>query len=325
MINRGAGEIALALQTARGSVASVSTQRSNVVSNDLDPTFGLNPNPEVRVGRIAGTPWRSATGGEGQFTIAVRPKIIGLLLYAALGSKSVSGASDPWTHTFTLGSTIPWLTAWRHYAGIENDRFMDARLTSLTITSTSKGLVTAQASLVAATAAYRTAQETTAAVESADLFEHRHGASALLVEGTSFSPIDAWSLTIRTGVALEQSLAGPMPRMTGLASIAMVIHHTVPDMALWRRMIYGSSSPSNLAAPATAPLVLAGSPVGVQFTLTEQTGPTRSLRIALPSVALGPIDGLEPIPSYGPAEATTSLLAYGTTMTATLLNSQSAY
>ena len=329
MTARNLDEIAIALQTARGSVASSSTQRTYSVSDAFGPTFGLNDNPELRTGRIGGAPWRNATGGQGDVVAIVRPKMIGLLLYAALGAKAVSGASDPWTHTFTLAASLPWITAWRHFGEISDVRYMDARISKLVIASRSGAPVQAYATLVAASAAFRTAKETTVAVEQADYFEHRHGASALLVEGSSFSSISDWTLTIDTGVALEQSLAGPMPRLAGLAKISLTIGHVVTDAALWNRMIFGSASPTNLQAPSTGPLTLAGSPVGVQFKLTEQSSPERSLQIALPQLALGPMDGFAPVTGAGPIAVKTTLLAYapssGSPITATLKNSQSAY
>jgi hypothetical protein len=329
MTTRNAGELALALQSARGSVASVSTQRLNVVSDVLAPTVAINPNPEVRAARIGGTPWRGVTGGLGDVRVNVYPKSIGLLLYAALGAKAVAGAGDPWTHTFTLATTVPWLTLWRHFGEISDARYMDAKISKLVISSTAGGVVTATASFVAATVAHRTAKETTVAVESADQIFHRHGASALLLEGTSFSSISAWTLTIDTAVALEQSLGGAMPRMTGLAKISLSITHLVPDAALWNRMIFGSASPTNLAAPSTTPLTLAGSPVGVQFTLTEQPTPERSIRIAIPQVALDGIGGMVPASTFGPVQLQTDLLAYapaaGSPITATLKNGLSAY
>lgn len=325
------GEIALAIQSAKGSPAASSTQRSNVIALDRFPPYSLNSNPEVRSTRIEGAPWvpAGAGGTATNFAIVVRPKIIGAILYAALGAKSVSGASDPFTHTFTMGTTLPFLTAWRHFAGIVDGRASDVRISRLVLSAKAGGVVTCVASIVGAPVAYRTAQETTAAIETADFFLHRHGAGALLVEGSSFSTIDAWTLTIDTGVSLMQSLAGPIPRLQGKLAISLQISHRVTDASLWKRMIYGSSSPANLAAPATGPLTLGGSPVGVQFTLTAAASPERSLRIAIPQVALGPIDGLEPDDQWRPIEQETSLRAYapaaGSPITATLKNSQSSY
>lgn len=330
MTNAGAGELALAVQSARGTPATASTQRTYVVSADVNPSFVLADNPEVRSGRAPGGPWQPVMALAADSILTVRPKVIGLLLYAALGAKSVAGASDPFTHTITLGSgVVPYLTAWRYFGEIENDRFSDVRIGKLVLSSSSGGTVRAVATLLGGGIAYRTAQETTVAVETADTFVHQHGSGALLVEGAAYSSIREWTLTIDTGVALEQSLAGAVARMNGLTKISLDITHIVPDAALWRRAIYGSSSPTNLAAPATTPLVLAGSPVGVQFMLTAATSPERSLKLAIPQVALGPVQGFAPEVRYGPVIARTHLLGYapsaGAAITATLKNSQASY
>lgn len=328
MTTANAGELALALQTARGTAAAASTQRTALVGGRLSPAFALAASPELRAGRGTGKPWVPRVPGSGDLTFVARPKMLGLLLYAALGAKSVSGSSDPWTHTFTPAAVLPWMTAWAHFGGTLDERFVDCRLSRLVISS-SGGYVTVAVTVLAGSPASRTAQETTVAVETADVLYHRHGASALLLEGVAYSAISSWALTIDCGVQLVQGLGGPLPRMAGMPAVSMDIVHIVPDAALWKRAVYGSASPSNLTAPVTAPLTLAGSPAGVQFTLTAATGPERSLKLAIPNVALGPSQ--MPLQTrYGPIVATTQLVGYAPVggaalITATLKNGQSSY
>ncbi|MBA2439584.1 MAG: hypothetical protein H0V50_02790 [Thermoleophilaceae bacterium] len=327
MTTRNAGEIALAIQASRGTAATVSTQRAYTMAGRLASDFEISPSPELRTTRMGGRPWAGATPGLGDVTVAVRPKMIGLLLYAALGAKSVSGAGDPYTHVFTPATTVPWLTAWSHFGEILDERFVNVRVGRLTISSSARGIVTASVTLLAGSPAYRTARETTVIAEEADTLFHRHGASALLLEGVAFTSISAWTLTIDTGVALEQSLAGPLPRMNGLMTISLEITHRISDAALWKRAIYGSASPANLAAPQALPLALGGSPVGAEFTLTASA--SRSLKIALPQLALSPSEGMAGVPAFGPVIVSTRLLAYlpasGAGITATVKNAQASY
>lgn len=328
MVSASIAEVALAIQTAKGSAAATSTQRFNVLDGSPSPSTEPQAEPDVRTTRIAGAAWIPAAYGQGDVRAVVRPKMIGALLYGALGSKSVSGAGDPYTHVFTLGATLPYLTVWRHFGGILNERFVDSRISRLVISSRNGRTVDTTVGIIAGSPRYRTAQETTAALEELQAFVHWHGSGALLVEGVAVRSIDEWTLTISPGVIVEQTLAGPVPRMSGVAQISLTVGYKPADAAFYRRVAYGSASPANDALATSVPLVLAGSPVGVQFTLTAATGPTRSLRIAIPQVVLD-LPSLTPNGGGRVAESTLSLTAYapaaGSPITATLTNGVASY
>ena len=323
------GEIAIAIQSAKGSAAASSSFRFPI-TGPL-PTAMKDPVPEttVQTKRIPAGAWTPAAHGAGALAALARPRMIGALLYGALGAKSVSGASDPWTHTLTQGATLPWLTIWRHYAGILNERFVDARISKLTLSSRSGQPVSVVAEILAGSPRYRTAQETTATLEQTQGFEHRHGTAALLFEGAALRSISDWTLTIANGLVIEQTLAGPVPRMNGLAQISLSVAYRPADAALWRRVVYGSTSPANDALASTTPLELGGSPAGVQFTLTVATSPERSLRVAIPRLTVdvptvqanlrgGPVRDTIELTALDPGGATSPI-------TVTLKNGQSSY
>lgn len=319
-------EIALAIQTAKGSAAAASTFRFPVMAGlpeDVRPTNTAN---EQRSTRMGGEPWSMTPYAAGGSTIAMRPRAIGALLYGVLGAKAVSGASDPWTHTLTLGSALPYLTVWRSFAGGLNERFVDARLSKLAIESRAGEVVKATFELLSGSPRYRTAQETTATLETTQHFEHVHGAAALLLENVAYRSIDEWSLSIDSGLAIEETLAGPQAKLNGPAQILVTARVRPADAALWRRAVYGSASPANDAAAVSTPLELAGSPAGVRFTLTAATGPERSLRIDVPRVVLEPMP-MQPDAQGGAVRNTLQMRAYPTTtpITATLKNGVSAY
>jgi hypothetical protein len=323
---RGYGEIALAIQSAKGSAAASSAFRFNVVSGMPEAIVEPVAVPDVRTTRIAGGAYVPTPQGGGESTALCRPRMVGALLYGVLGAKAVSGSSDPWTHTITLGSLLPWLTVWRSIGGILNERFVDARITGLTISSRAQQIVTVSFTIASGSPRFRTSQETTATLEETQHFEHDHATAALLVEGTAFRSIDEWTLQITPGIVMESTLAGWVPRMSGVSKITLTAAYRPADASLLLRAAYGSASPSNDAAATTTPLVLAGSPVGVQFTLTAATGPERSLRIAIPQVVLAP-PKLQPAP--GSLRTLLTMEAYapaaGSPITATLKNNLSAY
>lgn len=324
-------ELAWALQTAKGSIAASSTRRA-YLSGGTMPQPVADPQLETRNStvRIPSLSFVQTVQGLGAPEMIVRPNMIGALLYAALGTKAVSGASDPWTHTFTIGAALPYLTLWRHFGGILNERIADARIARLTISGASGRPLKVSAELLSGAIAYRTAQETTAAVETGTpFFEMADGRGALKVEGAAVASIASFTLTITTGCTLVETLAGPVPLLSGLGDVTLQAEQTLVDATLWNRMIYGASSPTNLQAPAGVPLELAGSPAGIEFMFTPQTAPERSLKLALPRVALQ-LDPLAIATSWQPARLSATYRAMTGTagqsaITATLKNSVSSY
>lgn len=324
-------EIALAVQTAKGSPAASATQRSYLSGGTL-----VVPSKEIRLGGDTGTTraptalasYVTSVVSFGEPEIIVRPRMIGLLLYATLGAKAVSGASDPWTHTITLGTSVPYLTAWRHQAGLFNDRHADVRITRLVIAGRHGEPLRCQFSLAGGSPVYRSAQETGATVETADVMMYYHGDGALLVEGSTVGSLDEFTLVIEPGVALVEGLNGPRPVMTGRAQITVETSQTLASASLWNRMVYGTASPTNLAAPTLTPLELGGSPAGLRFTFTEQASPERSLQLALPRVtaqSIAPDLNARWSRDVLKVRYTAIAPAAGSAITAVLKNNMSAY
>lgn len=323
-------QLAFAVQSAKGTPAASSTERIYLAGGTMPaPRKPLGEDRSVSTTRVALGPIHSSVRVTGSPQAIVRPESIGALLYAILGAKAVAGASDPWTHTFTLGSSLPYLTFWRHAAGILNERLVDCRLASLTLAGKAGEPLEVGFEVAGGSAAYRTAQETTAALETSDAMMFRHGAGALKVEGAAVTSISSFTLTISAGVAIVETLAGPVPMLDGPAKIVCQVDQRLVDAALWNRLVYGSATPSNLAAPTLTALELAGSPAGLELTFTEQASPERSLRLALPRVAMAPPDGLEPATRYQEGRQRLTFQAFkpasGSPLTATLKNAVSAY
>jgi Phage tail tube protein len=330
MANVAQAELAFAFQSAKGVVAASSSERMFVFGGTLPgPVKALRADPNVSTTRIALGPVHETIQAAGSPRFQVRPESIGALLYAVLGAKAVAGASDPWTHTITLGASLPYLTVWRHAAGVLNERLMDCRVASLTLEGRAGAPLTGTVGILGGTAVYRTAQETTAAAETADPLLFRHGAGALRLEGAAVSSISAFTLAIAAGVAIVETLAGPVPMLSGPAVITLQAEQELVDAALWNRLVYGSATPANLAVPTLTALELAGSPAGIEFTFTEQAAPERSLRLALPRVAVAPPDGFEPSPAWAKPRLRATYQAFkpaaGSPITATLKNALSTY
>lgn len=324
-------ELAFAIQTAKGSIAASSTRRIYLSGGTL-PTAqklvqGDGSNSVTRIDRDPVVPSVPVSGTP---EAIIRPGMIGALLYAVLGSKAVSGASDPWTHTFTLGTATPYLTFWRYYAGIFNERIADARISRLTISGRSGDALRVSFEVASGVSASRTTQETTVAVETADFLLMEHGHGALKIEGVAVTSITNFTLTIDPAIELVETLAGPVPFLSGRGAVRVTVDQALIDATLWNRMMYASSAPANLTAPVLTPLELAGAPAGIEFMFTEQAAPERSLKLAIPRVAVAAIDGLQPATTYGQARMQGTFEAFApaggvSPITATLKNSVSSY
>lgn len=327
---QASGELALAFQAAKGASAAAPAFRFPLAGGNLPgPLKATGVENYVGTTRIAREAYVVAVPAEGSPEAIARPRMLGALLYAVLGAKAAAGSADPWTHTFTLASTLPWLTVWRHFAGILTERLDDARISRLVISSRAGGELRVAFTVLSGSPVHRLSPPATPAFETS-LFLHHHGAGALRVEGVAVASIAEWVLSIDANLRLVQTLAGLVPRPNGRATITLQARQAVVDAALWKRLVYSSATPGDNAGPTLTPLELGGSPAGADFTLTAAASPERSIKLALPRLAVLPIEGLaNPSTRAEPAWMTGTYQALapaaGSPLTATLRNDLAAY
>jgi hypothetical protein len=324
-------ELAFAIQSAKGSAAAASAFRIRLTGGAFMPE--PNDAPELSAatstGRVALSAYVPAVRARGEPEAFVRPNFIGALLYAVLGAKAVTGASDPFTHTFTVANTQPWLTIWRSIGGVLNERFVDCKISSLQIRSQAGEPVIVRFGIIGISPRFRTSQETTVTVETSDTFMHSHAAGALLVEGVAVTEIDDVIVNIDSGNVIRDSLASYGVKTGPRMAIEAIVSQRLVSTALWNRMHYGSASPANDTVATGVPLELAGSPAGLRLTWTEQASPERSLRLDVPRVILAEYPGIQPNPSLRQIRQAVTYRsikpASGSALTATLKNSRSSY
>lgn len=281
-------DIGLAIQSAKGTPATAAAFRTYLTGGGLAPVRTIEDVAETTAGRLRNDSFVAMIGGEiGSPAFAIRPNIIGIALYAAMGAKAVTGASDPYTHTFTLSAFQPYVTAWMRLGALASgglySKFSDAKVTNLTISSTAGGIMTATMGLVAAGIQSKSAAETTVAVETGATFLHAHGSGALKVEGTAVSTIESFELSIGLGSnAIQGDSVTPAEVTEGLQDITITTTELIQDFALFNRMVYGTASPTDGAVPVASPLELGGAPAGIDFLFTMPGSPTRSLEFLAP-------------------------------------------
>ena len=323
-------DLAYAIQAAKGTPATAAAHRFYLTGGGISAPKETARLAETSGGRTAQGSYVRQVRAEGSPAAYVRPNMIGGLLYAAMGAKSVSGAADPYEHVFELAATQPWLTFWRMLGGTLFERFADCKLTSLNIASTAGNPLVVTVGVVGLAPTAQAAGEAVA-VEKVGTFMHFDGKGALQVENTPVTRIESFTLNIETGVTLQQGDdVVPYDATEGAVNVTIETVETISNFALYNRMVYGSATPAANTAPSKEMLELGGSPAGIDFKFTRSTGPERSLRFAATRVAVEEITGIELNTDGSPIKQTVRYglyepLAGGSGLVATLLNGLTAY
>lgn len=330
MVAANIADIAWAVQGSKGSGASSSVFRCYLAGGDQPHSETVKEDfEETTGGQMRSDSYISQVSVAGSPEMFLMPDMIGSLLYGILGAKSVSGASDPYTHIFTAATSLPYWTFWRMLANGLFEKLTDCKIVGLRIHGESGKPLRVTPRIMGLSPSFLTAAEATATLEKTNRFLHYDGSGALLVEGAAAASISSFDIDIDRGGALQpgDSLT-PTDVTESLFNITVTTDQLVSDFALWNRLHYGSASPSNAAAPTSSPLELAGSPAGFEFTWTR-VPTTRTLKVAIPRVQVEPFDQ-QPSTGADPLRRQVTYKAFaptggGSPLTATLKNSKTSY
>lgn len=335
MVAGNIADLSFSLQAAKGTPAATGQQRTYLTGGGVAPAREINDVEETSSSRLRSTSYVGQVSVAGEPVMAVRPKMIGLLLHAAMGAKAVTGAADPWTHTFTLANTQPWMTVFRMLGGLLFERFTDVKVSSLAFESTSGGILQVTASLLGISPAYKTAAEVTVQPETTEPFLHMDARSQFMFEGSAISQIARSRLVIGTGAEAQYGdaiTAGDVSE--GMHDITLETEQVLTDFALWNRVHYGSASPADNAV-ATPTVIELGAPgIDIKYTKRGPTGvaatPERSLQFTATRVQIAELPPVESNPDGSPLRRSVTYKIYqpsGATsgLTAVLKNDQATY
>lgn len=129
--------VGLAKQAAKGAPAAAPTYGFGVLSGSLldagiaedyeASTLGGGAND-----RFAPGVNRTAYAPVAKLGVRAYPRLLALLMYAALGTNADSGAAPSFSHVATPGVDLPWLTMWARYAG-EIVQLVDVKVSELDV------------------------------------------------------------------------------------------------------------------------------------------------------------------------------------------------
>lgn len=323
-------DMPFALQSAKGSAASASQWRLWLAGGSAPHSVMTKEDfLETTGGRMLSDSYVSEARVEGEPNLHVMPVSIVPLLYGVLGGKAVSGAEDPYTHTLTAGTSVPYFTFWQMLGSGKFEKFTDCIISKLKIHGESGKPLVVTPTIMGLTPSYLAAAETTVSVEKTNRFLHYDGSAALKVEGSAVASIRSFDIEIDNGAEfIPGDSLSPNDVSIGRLSIVTTATMLVTDFDLWERLMYASSTPSGGDAVTKTPLELAGSPAGLSFTWTR-VATTRILTCAIPRVQVDPFDD-QPNTDGSPLVRTVTYRAYAPTdgstpITMTVKNAVASY
>lgn len=287
-------DLSFALQTAKGSPAAAPTYKCFFAGGDIGPyrRVGLLSTTDAH-----GFPTRASYAErfvQGEVEIFARPEPLGLLAYAALGAKAVSGAG-PFTHTFTSAATRPWVTFWRAVGnGTVIEQYIDCRVSKLRIISRYGEPVRLAFEVRGRLARRRTANPGLAATVT-DPFMHHHGKGTMTVDGAVISTIREIDVEVD-----NRDTARPGPLGTGWDVVGggerygnVLLTGRIANAARYDLFHYGSTSPADATDSTLEP-----STGSVDFRWVQSA--SRELRVDCAAMTPASFVGFAPNVSHDP-------------------------
>lgn len=312
-IESGIGTINYGRQSAKGTIATAATttvgyDRPKWKDGGLTPGVKLGSEEYIDGQRFASpTSFVDQVGGEvGSLTLQMQPENVGLYAAAILGVDTVTGSSDPYTHTITsAGTTGQWGTWWQSVGsavGPEKEVYFDAKISRMQLTSTTgdkvlHGMLDIQALMAGRT--YSTAPAKTE--NTSDPYLHTEATGSFVVDSLTINEVTEATLDVDTQMKpFFGDNVAPVQLIEGKGLITRTIKTIVTDgtLAKFQKAVYGSASPSAGTDPTST--VFYGS---IAQTFTRSA--SRTATITTSRVAIDPADmTLHPLAAGGEVELT---------------------
>ena len=313
VIESGIVTINYGRQSAKGTAATAAT---TTVGYDQPKWAGGHLSPNKKLGNAEfidgsrfGSPstYTDAVGGEvGSLSLQLQPENAGLYAAAILGVDTVTGASDPYTHTITsAGTSGHWATWWQKVGssvGPERQRFSDSKIAKLALSSTfADKVLKADLDIQSLSAAQTFGTDAAKSQNTSDPYFHTEATGTFSIDSTVINEVTESMLEIDTQMKpfYGDSIA-PLQLIEGKGLITKSVKSIVTDDTLgkFRKAVYNAASPSSGTDPNSAVFYAA-----ISQTYTRSA--TRTLSISAPRVAIDPATmNVAPKPEGGEIELT---------------------
>ena len=312
-IESGIGTLNYGRQSAKGSAATASTttvgfDRPKWEGGFLKPNKKLGMQEYIDGQRFASpSTYTDSVGGEvGTLTLQLQPENAGLYAAAILGVDTVTGSSDPYTHTITsAGTSGHWSTWWQKVGstvGPERECFIDSKIAKLTLTSTFADKVLRGELDIQCLSAARTFTSDAAKTEnSSDPYFHTEATGSFSFDSTTINEITESTLEIDTAMTpFYGDNVAPLQLIEGKGMITRSFKSIVTDDTLgkFRKAVYNSATPASSTNPSSSVFY-------ANMTQTFTRAADRTLTITTPKVAIDPETmDVAPRPEGGEIELT---------------------
>lgn len=306
-----------AKQTAKGTpIAGVAATKAFIqVGGDFSVAREDGSEPWSDLSRFGSqTDFVNTIIGEGNPAIEAQPETLAYISWLFFGQESVTGAADPWTHTFEPGSSTGFWSTWWVRVGqsvIRRQKFADCLITSLVLEgSTGAKVVRATPTILSLDPGITyDSPDPSAAIdtnEDAEPFRYTEGVGTFDVSGTVIEGQSQFTVTWDNAISpYYGDDVTPVDLVVGVPSIglAITILADADGFAEFNKRIYGTAAP----AAGTEPLKALESLGSYGFTLTRKNAsgnlsPIRDLDLAIPGVRWMPDVAIPANPDGGPVE-----------------------
>lgn len=298
VIESGIGTLNYGKQSAKGTKATAATttvgfNRPKWFDGELKPGTVLGSEEYVDGNRFSSASNYVDTigGAVGTLTIQAQAENAGLFAAQFLGIDTVTGVSDPWTHTITsAGSSGSWATWWQKVGvavGPQREAYWDSKMTKLVVTCGEKQNPLHYAiDVMSVNPAEVFVTDAARAEDATDPYYWQETEGKVTFDGTVYSEIAEEMLEADTQA---KPFYGNSPVATqiieGKGKIIRTLKTIVTDETLkkYRKAIWGSEAPAENTAVGKA----------VYFAAVKtiyKKSATRELTFTTPRVAVDPKD-----------------------------------
>lgn len=320
-LQKGKAQIGIAKQSGKGTIAGNPTFAHGLTGGGLVIAANQEPDPMTSAYLAASGAYRDKVENGANIQTRAWQKGIGLYLLGALGAVNTSG-SGTYTHTFTLGTALPYLTVFEKAGDNAIHAVRDCKVDELEISWEANKPLDVSAKLVGGV--WSAPASFTPTVDECDTTNYY-----IPVGGTFKYDVDSGTpvaasvkggkVTIKRS-AEAQFFSGAIEAgdvFEGSCAVEVALTVLPDDTTLWRNILTGTTSGSSIATTPTM-----GS-----FEVTFVKG-SDSLKLASGAVAFL-CDYPEADPAGGAVEAELAGGAYrgsgSTPITVTLINTQTSY
>lgn len=190
--------------------------------------------------------------GEGSPVLQTQPGVAGQLAAMILGSESVSGSADPYTHVATPGAAGFWMTVWKKVGatvGPLRQKFNDCRLVSLRIEgSTANKVVKITPQWLSLDAGEVFTSDPVKVIDVDLPFLFTEGQGRFAIDGSVYTGDSSFAIVISDGVTpYYGDDVVPMDVGFGVATVtleAITIALDAAGLSRYNQQIYGTPSPT---------------------------------------------------------------------------------